>query len=137
MERSKYSSGDRTEAPSRHCAVRWRGCGRWLSPLGSSKRGAGRGVTPATMTATPAVTAATDRLTVRPKNAGLSYEFLPQFQNSHGSQIRDEETEAQRGERLAHGPPGSKGGLEGGSWHVAPEMLPQGNSGGASGRQCV
>lgn len=88
------------------------------------------------MTATPAVTAATDGLTA-PQEHMLVVTHSSQFQNSHGSQIRDEETEARRGERLAPGPLGTKGGLEGGGWHIAPEMLPQGNSGGASGRQCV
>ena len=102
----------------------------------SSKRGAGRGVPPAPLRATPAVTAATTG-SLRPRTHACRHAFLPQFQDSHDSQIRDEETEARRGERLAHGPPGSKGGLEGGGWHVAPEMLPQGNSGRASGRQCV
>lgn len=38
---------------------------------------------------------------------------------------------------LPTGPQAVRGGLGGGSWHIAPEMLPQGNGNGASRRQCV
>lgn len=51
--------------------------------------------------------------------------LLPQPQNSHCPHFRDEETEARRGERLAHGPPGSKG--RSGRRKLA-RWFPQGNS---------